>query len=118
MKNALQLLVSALAILLAAYLLLGVHIEGFLHALLVALVLALFNLLVKPLLIILTIPVTILTMGLFLIVINVGLILLAAELVPGFDIDGFWWALLFSMIMTFIRSILTAIAEPRRPYQG
>ncbi|HOH99160.1 MAG TPA: phage holin family protein [Bacteroidales bacterium] len=118
MKNALQLLVSALAILLAAYLLPGVHIEGFLHALLVALVLALFNLLVKPLLIILTIPVTILTMGLFLIVINVGLILLAAELVPGFDIDGFWWALLFSMIMTFIRSILTAIAEPRRPYQG
>ena len=81
-----------------------------LPALILALVLALLNALVKPLLIFLTFPVTIITLGLFLFVINALIILLAAKLVPGFKVDGFWWALLFSIVMTIINSILISIA--------
>lgn len=117
MRFALHLLVSSIAILLAAYLLPGVYVEGFLNALLLALVLALLNLLVKPILVFLTIPVTILTLGLFLLVINAVLILAAAQLVPGFSVDGFGWAVLFSLVMTLVRSLLEALAMPSRTHE-
>ena len=107
----LRILVSALAAMLTAYLLKpAVKVDSFVTALILALVLALLNALVKPLLIFLTFPVTIVTLGLFLFVINALIILLAAKLVPGFKVDGFWWALLFSIVMTIINSIMISLA--------
>jgi putative membrane protein len=83
-----------------------VIIDGFLNAILVALALALLNQFVKPLLILFTIPVTIFTLGLFLLIINAIIILLADWMVIGFSVRNFWWALLFSFILTFIKSLL------------
>lgn len=110
MNFLIRLLVSALAAMLTAYLLPGVRLSDFLTALLLALVLAFLNMLVKPILVILTLPATILTLGLFLLVINAIIILIAAKLVPGFKVNGFWWALLFSIVMTVINSIMHSVA--------
>ncbi|RPA69100.1 phage holin family protein [Cyclobacteriaceae bacterium YHN15] len=101
-----QLILGGIAILITQYILPGVHVADFLTGVIVAALLALLNLTVKPLLIILTIPITILTLGLFLLVINAILILLAAEIIPGFSVDGFWWALLFALILGLINSLL------------
>lgn len=111
MNFLIRLLVSALAAMLTAYLLPGVKIDNFITALILALVLAILNLLVKPVLIILTLPVTIVTLGLFLLVINAIIILFAAKLVSGFRVDGFWWALLFSIVMTVINSFMHGLAS-------
>lgn len=105
MKFLVKLLVSALVVLLTGYLLPGVNVDGFGVAILVAVVLAILNTLVKPILVILTIPLTILTLGLFLLVINAVIILLAGSLIGGFSLDSFWWALLFSIIVSVIMSI-------------
>ncbi|MFH0864152.1 MAG: phage holin family protein [Candidatus Gottesmanbacteria bacterium] len=99
-------IVSALAILITAYLLPGIHIAGFLSALVVALVLGIINAVLKPILIILTLPITILTLGLFTLVINALLVLLASNIVNGFTVDNFWWAFLFSLILSVVNSIL------------
>ncbi|WP_212000827.1 phage holin family protein [Chitinophaga sp. HK235] len=107
----LRILVSALAAMLTTYLLKpAVKIDSFVTALLLALVLALLNALVRPLLVLFTLPVTLLTLGLFLFVINAVIILLAAKIVPGFKVDGFWWAMLFSIVMTIINSVLSSLA--------
>ena len=100
-------LVSAITILIAAYLLPGVHVESFTAALVTAVVLGIINLLIKPLLIILTLPITVLTLGLFMLVINALLILLASSIVPGFKVDGFWWALIFSIVLSLINSFVS-----------
>jgi len=84
----------------------GIHIDTFLTALLLAVVLAILNALLKPILIILTLPITILTLGLFLFVINAGIVLLTARFVDGFRVDGFGWALLFSLLLSILTSIL------------
>jgi putative membrane protein len=88
-----------------SYILSGVSIDSFWAAIIFAVVLAILNAIVKPLLIFFTLPLTIVTLGLFLFVINALIILLAEKLVNGFHVDGFWWALLFS----FLLSILTAV---------
>jgi putative membrane protein len=110
MNFLIRLLVSALAAMLTAYLLPGVKIDNFITALILALVLAILNLLVKPVLIILTLPVTIVTLGLFLLVINAIIILIASNLISGFRVNGFWWALLFSIVMTIINSFMHGLA--------
>ena len=107
----LKLILNAIAVLITAYLLPGITIDGFGTALIVALVLSLLNMTLKPLLIIITIPVTLLTLGLFLLVINAGIILLADDLVSGFQVKGFWWALLFSMVLSFLNSVLLNASE-------
>ena len=111
MKFIIQLIISTLAVLISSYLLPGVSIENnsFLTALTVAAVLAFLNTVVKPIMILLTIPVTIFTFGLFLLVINAFMILLAAKLVEGFHVDDFWSALLFSLILSLVTSILESI---------
>ena len=111
MKFILRLLLSALAVVLLANFLPGVHVATYGIAILVALVISLLNLLVKPLLVILTLPVTILTLGLFLLVINALIILLASSLVSGFNVDGFWWALLFSLLLSILQSILFTVLK-------
>ncbi|NEM98979.1 phage holin family protein [Pontibacter burrus] len=104
-----KLLLTGLAAVLASYILPGVHIDSFLTALILALVLALLNTFVKPILVILTIPVTIVTLGLFLLVINALIILLADYLIAGFDVSGFITALLFGIVMAIISAILDFI---------
>jgi len=106
-----RLLITALAVILTSYLLPGVHVENFLSAIILALLLALLNVTLKPLLIIITIPVTFLTLGLFLLVINALIILLADAIMPGFIVDGFWWALAFSVVLWIINSILRNLSK-------
>lgn len=101
-----QLILGGVAVLITSYLLPGVIVENFFTGIVIAALIALLNITVKPILVILTIPITIVTLGLFLIVINALLILLAAKIVPGFSVDGFWWALLFGLILGLINSLL------------
>lgn len=103
-------LVSGLAILVSAYLLPGVHISSFTSALVAAVVLGVINAFIKPILIILTLPINILTLGLFTLVINALIIILTSNLVPGFKVDGFLWALIFSIVLSLINSFLHKIA--------
>ncbi len=98
--------VSALTIFVTAYILPGVRIDGFLSALAVAVVLGVINLLIKPIILLLTLPITVVTLGLFTFVINALLILLASAIVPGFTVDTFWWALLFSIVLSLINSFI------------
>lgn len=95
-------LASTLVVIVGAYLLPGVHVKGFLSALATAVVLALLNLVVRPILIFLTLPINILTLGLFTLVINAAIIMLASAIVPGFKVDNWWWAILFSIVITLI----------------
>lgn len=100
-----RLILSAVAVLICSYILPGANVDGFVTAVVVAGVLAILNVLLKPILVILTIPITFLTLGLFLLVINTILILLVDGLVPGFEVDGFWWAFLFSIILSIVNSV-------------
>jgi len=106
MNFLIRILVTALAAFGLSYILSGVHIDSFITALIFALVLAILNALIKPILIILTLPITIVTLGLFLFVINALIILLCSKMVSGFSVDGFWWALLFSILLSIVSSIL------------
>ena len=114
MKLILKILVTALAVIITCYLLPGAHVKDAFTAVIVAAVLSLLNILIKPLLILLTLPITIVTFGLFLLVINALIILLAARIVPGFTVDGFWWALLFSIIVSIITSLFNRMDEKAR----
>lgn len=105
----LQLLIDAVAVLAAAYLLPGVDVKSFWIAILVAFSLSILNSIVKPIMVVLTIPATILSLGLFLFVINALIILLADWVVDDFTVQGFLYALLFSLILTFFKSILNTI---------
>lgn len=111
MNFLLQWLVSGLAVLITAYLLPGVRVTGFFAALVTALILGLINAFIRPLLILLTLPLNILTLGLFILVINALLIMLAAAIVPGFSVQGFWWALLFGVVLAVIGTVLGAIVK-------
>ncbi len=106
MKFIMSLLVTAIISFGLSYILPGIHIDQFFTALIVALVLAILNAIVKPVLVILTLPITIFTLGLFLFVINAGIILLAARFIQGFKVDGFWWALLFSLLLSILTPLL------------
>ncbi|MCC5930836.1 MAG: phage holin family protein [Cyclobacteriaceae bacterium] len=105
-----RLLLYSLAVLIAANILNGVSVENYLYALIVAGVLAILNSTIKPLLVILTIPLTVLTLGLFLVVINTLIILLASWLVPGFHVASFWWAMGFGIVLWFINAIFMALS--------
>lgn len=110
-----KVLVTGLAVWVATYVLDGVHLENNARTIIiVALVLALLNAIVKPILIILTIPVTIVTLGLFLLVINALMVVWTSNLVDGFKVDGWLTALLFSLIVSVVSSILHFLAKDRR----
>ena len=99
-------IISALTIIVTAYLLPGVTVGGFTTALVVAVVLGAINIFIKPILIILTLPINILSLGLFTFVINAVIIILVSKIVPGFKVDGFISALLFSIILSVINAVL------------
>ena len=111
-----RLIISALAVIVTSLILPGVHIDNALTALIVAVVLSILNAIVKPLLVFLTIPITLVTMGLFLLVINACIILMASRLVHGFTVDGFWRAMLFSIILSIINALLGRLSP--RAKQG
>jgi putative membrane protein len=108
-----KILVTAVAVYVAAYLLPGVTITDIKTTIIVALVLALLNTFIKPILVILTIPITLLTLGLFLLIINALMVKWAAGLVDGFQVDGWLSALLVSIIVTVVSYILNAFIGDR-----
>jgi len=102
----LKTLVASLAVYITAWILPGVWIDQFLVSILVAFALGLINAFLRPILVVLTIPITIFTFGLFLLVINAALVMLVSRIVPGFHVDGFWWAVAFSLILSLITGLL------------
>lgn len=109
----LKVLVSSVNVFALAYILPGVEIRDFFTAILVAFILSLLDIFVKPLLIFLTLPATIITLGLFLLVINACIILIDDHFVHGFEVDSFWHALLFSALLSFFNSLVH-----RRAFKG
>jgi len=102
-------LLNAVALLVVAYLLPGITVASFGSALVAALVLGLLNSLVKPVLVLLTLPITIVTLGLFLIVLNALLFWFAGSILKGFQVNGFWWAVIGALLYSLISGLLSAI---------
>ncbi|RYY47588.1 MAG: phage holin family protein [Chitinophagaceae bacterium] len=113
MSFLLRLLISAVVAFGLANVLPGVHIPNFKDALLLVILLAILNAIVKPLLVLLTLPITILSFGLFLFVINVIIISIADWLMTGINIDGFWWTLIFSLLLSFISSFAFSLFDKK-----
>jgi putative membrane protein len=109
MKLLIRIVITSVLVLLISHFMTGVHVAGFVTALLVAVVLGLLNIFIKPIFVLLTLPFTIVTLGLFLLVINAIIILLCTNIVGGFSVDTFWTALLFSVVLSLSQSILFAI---------
>ncbi|MBT8072689.1 MAG: phage holin family protein [Xanthomonadales bacterium] len=105
------LLINTISIFAVSYMLPGVGVDSFVTALIVAVVMALLNVTLKPLLILVTIPLTIITFGLFLLVINVVVLFAADALIDGFQIAGFWWALLISFLVALVNSVIFGLAQ-------
>jgi len=101
-----NLLINTISIFAVSYILTGIQIDSFVTALIVAVVMAVLNVTLKPLLILITIPLTIITFGLFLLVVNVLVLYAADALIGGFHIAGFWWALAFSILVSLVNSVL------------
>ena len=101
-----NLLITTISIFAVSYILPGVVIDTFVTALIVAVVMAVLNVTLKPLLILITIPITVLTLGLFLLVINVLVLYAADTLIDGFHLAGFWWALAFSLLVSLVNGVL------------
>ena len=104
-------ILSGLVVFAAAYVLPGVHVTNLTAALITAIVIGIFNAILKPILIILTLPITILTLGLFTFVINALLIMLADQIGSGFSVDGFFWALILSLILSIVNYFLHDYSE-------
>lgn len=111
MKWFVKLLLTALAVIILAKILPGVALKTYGYAILVALVIGVLNSLVKPVLVFLTLPATIVTLGLFLLVINAIIILLADYFLNGFAVANFWWALLFSLLLSVLQPVLHSLIK-------
>ena len=105
MKLIIRLLLNALAVVILSNLLNSVSVDSYTTAIIVAIVLSLLNLIVKPILVIFTLPITIMTLGLFMLVVNAIIILLADKLVDGFSVSSIWTAILFSVLLSILQSI-------------
>jgi putative membrane protein len=104
-------LVSAVAVFVTAYVLPGVDVTGFTAALVVAVVLGVINTFIKPLVSILALPITVITLGLFSLVINALMVLLVDAIVPGFTVNGFIWALAFALVLSIVNGFLNALTK-------
>jgi len=109
MKLLIRLLTTAISVMIIAHFMPGVFVASFTTSIIVAVVLSLLNIFIKPILILFTLPVTLLTFGLFLLVINALIILLCTKIVGGFAVDTFWTALLFSIILSLFQSIMFSL---------
>jgi putative membrane protein len=103
------LLINSIVIFAGSYLLRGVSLKNYWTALGVAIVLSILNLLIRPFIVLLTLPLNILTLGLFTLVINAWILMLADKLMDGFKIDGFWWAVFFGIFISILNSLLFVI---------
>ncbi len=107
----LRLLLSAVAVVVLSKVLPNVSVDTYATALIVAVALSILNFLVKPILTVLTLPITLITFGLFLLVINAVIILIADYFIDGFAVDGLLWALLFSLLLSFLQSVLFSLLK-------
>ena len=114
MKIIIRMLFTTLIVVVLAKLLPGIHVDSYTTALIVAVVLALLRIFVRPVLIFFTLPFTIVTLGLFLFVINALIIMMAGKLIDGFAVSGFWYALLFSLLLSFFQSILYSFLKDEK----
>lgn len=110
----LKLLLTAVAVVILSKILPGVAVDGYVSAIIVAVVLGILRVIVKPILVILTLPVTIVTLGLFLLVINAIIILLADYFIDGFAVNSIWWAIIFSVLLSFLQSILFSVLKKEK----
>jgi putative membrane protein len=109
-----RLVLTAIAIIIAGFLLKsGVQISDYLAAVFVAAFLAILNSTIRPILVILTIPITLFTFGLFLLVINALMVMIAAYFIDGFHVENFWWALAFSLILSLINGVFSELADKK-----
>ena len=111
MRLIIRLLITAIAAFLLSKILTGVHFDDFGSTIIFAIVLGLLNMFIKPIISILSLPITILTLGLFSLIINALIILLCDKLMDSLLIDGFWWAFLFSILLSLITSVFTSLFE-------
>ncbi len=111
-------ILNALALLAVAYLLPGIRVDGFFSALIAAMLLGLINVLLRPLLILLTLPVTFVTLGLFVLVINGLLFWFAGSVLKGFDVSGFWAGLTGSLLYSALSFILSFMLRKQNSQQG
>ena len=109
-----RILITAVLVMLISHFMKGVHVINFSTSIIVAIVLGLLNIFVKPILILFTLPVTIFTLGLFLLVINAILILFCSQIVGGFSVDSFWTALLFSIVLSILQSIMYGFSKDKK----
>jgi putative membrane protein len=109
-----RLVLNGVAIILAAYVLPGLHVAGPLPALVAGIILGFVNAIVRPVLFLLTLPLTLITLGLFIFVLNAICFALTAWLVPGFSVDGFWWALLGALLVSIVSWILNGIVVGKK----
>ncbi len=114
MKLLLKWLIMAVSIIVAAYFIPGVRVGSFMSAVWVALFLGVVNVLVRPILILITLPINVLTLGFFTFVINAALILFASSVIKGFDVNGFWWAILYGIVLSIVNYLLNLIVQPGR----
>lgn len=106
-----RLFTSTLAVIISAYLLKGITINSTKTALIAAIVLGTLNVFIKPILVLITLPINIVTLGLFTLVINVTLVMLVSYIVPGFGITSAWWALLFGLVLSLVSSFLNRLVR-------
>ena len=109
-----RLLVTAILVTLLANFLRGISVDSFATSIIVAIVLGLLNLFVKPILVLFTLPVTILTFGLFLLVINAILVMLCNSLVDGFSVANFWTALWFSILLSLAQTLVFSYSDKKK----
>ncbi|MGD1980158.1 MAG: phage holin family protein [Flavobacteriaceae bacterium] len=114
MKTLIRWLINSLGVIVIAEILPGVEIKSFFTAMAVALVLSILNLIVKPILIVLTLPITILSLGIFLLIINALIIQLASSIVPNFMVSSLWTALIYSLLLSVMQSFLQGLFETDR----
>lgn len=105
MNILMRIIVNSIVAFALSYILSGIAIDSFWTAIVLAVVLGILNAILKPLLVIITFPITIITFGLFLFVINALIILLADKLLDGFQVKNFWWALLFGLLLSLVSSL-------------
>lgn len=109
-----RILVTSILVMIISYLMKGIVVDSFTTALTVAIVLGLLNFFVKPILVLFTLPITIITLGLFYLVVNAIIILLCDKLVDGFDVSSFWTALFFSIILSISQSLVYKVTESKK----
>ena len=114
MQIIINLILGAVAVLISAYVLPGVHVDGFFTALVAAVLLSVVNTFIKPLIVILTLPINILTLGLFSLVINALMVMIVSAIVPGFEVDGLLWAFIFSVVLSLVSAVIYMLAPGKK----